>query len=156
MSDPAEPEKRRRKFRGTYYKFVVDVLENVNLPDAALNELVYELCYIGATSHELYCAAILYDSFSIVEEVPIESISEICDFLDFGMKQGFWLSYYQAADLLRKLQHKKLKSSWAEGKSIDYFLKQARNKFSQVPMIVSNVTLYDIEMRIMERFTGIQ
>jgi hypothetical protein len=153
-TDSEDLKKRRRKFKGTYYRLVNDVLKNVNLDDPALNELIYELCYHGATSNELYYSAMLYDSFFIIEEASIEFIGEICGFLDFGMKQEFWLSYYQAADLAQKLRHEKIRSSWAEDKPIDHLLRQARDKFLKVPMIVSSVTLFDIGMRIMERFSG--
>lgn len=131
----------RRKFRGPFFRMVVGILEDLDFDDSLLLEILRE----GANQNELFCISMLYDTFFDIETATIEGICEICGFLSKGMEQGFWLSFYQAADLMDKLEHLKIKTDWASDKFQVALLKQARDKFHKLPIVVSDLTLRDIE-----------
>ena len=89
----------------------------------------------------------LYDTFFDIETATIEEICKMFGFLDLGMEQGFWLSFYQAADLMEKLDRFKIRSDWGTDKFQDQLLRQAKIMFTKLPMIVSEVTLWEIETK---------
>ena len=144
---------QRRKFRSTFYRLAVSILEDLDFDDSLLQEVLHE----GAVRHELFCIGILYDTFFDLETATIEKICEMCGFLDVGMEQGFWLSFYQAADLMEKLEHFKIRSDWVTDKSQYQLLRQAKSRFKKLPIIVSDVTLREIEekrLRLWVRGSG--
>ena len=138
----------RRKFRSTFYRLAVSILEDLRLDDSLLVEILNE----GADRGELFCIAMLYDTFFNIETATIEETCKMFGFLDLGMEQGFWLSFYQAADLMEKLEHFKIRSDWVTDKSQDQLLRQAKSKFTKLPMIVSPVTLWEIETKRLGRW----
>jgi len=138
----------RRKFRGTFYRLAISILEDLAVDDSLLLEILHE----GASQNELFCIAILYDTFFDLETATIEEICKMFGFLDLGMEQGFWLSFFQAADLMEKLEHFKIRSDWVTDKSQDQLLRQAKSKFTKLPMIVSPVTLWEIETKRLGRW----
>jgi hypothetical protein len=87
---------QRRKFRGTFHRLAVSILEDLDVDDSLLQEVLHE----GAVQHELFCISMLYDTFFDLETATIEKVCEMCGFLDLGTEQGFWLAFYQAADLM--------------------------------------------------------
>ena len=138
----------RRKFRGTFYRLAISILEDLAVDDSLLLEILHE----GASQNELFCIAILYDTFFDLETATIEEICKMFGFLDLGMEQGFWLSFFQAADLMEKLEHFKIRSDWVTDKFQDQLLRQAKSGFTKLPMIVSPVTLWDIETKRLGRW----
>jgi hypothetical protein len=136
---------KRRKFRGTYFKFTVRVLESLHSDDSVLESILFDLLHQGALENELYCSAMLYDMFFRIETATIENICETCNFIDHGLQENFWLSFYQAADLLEKLNYYNINANWKQNKSQDQLLRQAKNNFTKLPIFVSDITLRDIE-----------
>jgi hypothetical protein len=121
----------------------VQILEELNVD----NEILFEVLYQGCLQDELFCMAMLYDIFFDLNSWSIEKINEMFGFLEFGMRQNFWLSFYQASDLYEKLQASKFKgqTDWAAEKSQDMLLNLARRHFKKLPFLVSDLRLREID-----------
>lgn len=134
---------RRRRFsQGSFWKMAACLLERADEP---IDEALLEILKDGASEGELFCSSMLYDIFFDLDNWPIEQTVQMFSYLDAGMEQGFWLSFYQAADLLQRLDQLNVKTDWATNRSPSFLLRQARDKFQKLPIVVSDVTLRDIE-----------
>ena len=146
---------RRKLSRGPFFRMAVDILEELN----GVDDLLFEVLHQGSRQNELFCISMLYDIFFDLDSWSVEKIIEMFGFLEFGMSQNFWLSFYQASDLYEKLQASKFKgqTDWATDKSQDMLLRLARRHFKKIPVLVSDLGLRDIDEKrfvIWKRLSG--
>jgi hypothetical protein len=99
---------------------------------------------------DIYCVSIIYNRFLDLDHWGMERVANLMGYIEKGRDEGFWLSFYQSADL-----HERIGRSRFAG-LCDFenevcpveMLKLATEKFNQLPPEVSLLTLQDIKKKL--------
>jgi len=112
--------------------------------------IALELLERGVCRNDLFCISLLYSEFFFLEDVMLYEILDMESNLEFGRKNNFWLSFYQSVDLIEQLGRSiyKDKTFIEQEKPIE-LLMLARENYYNLPRDLTNITLSDIEKKLM-------
>jgi hypothetical protein len=99
---------------------------------------------------DMYCVSIICNRFLDLDYWGMEKVANLMRYLEKGRDEGFWLSFYQSADLHERIRRSRFAglSNFENEVCPVEMLKLAIEHFNKLPPEVSLLTLRDIKKKL--------